>query len=158
MEAKSANPHKNKVHRVLAHSYVVYLVLFLLGVYLDFVFRIKILSDDVMVPIGLFFLMLSSVLIIWAQKTGRDLRKISEVKAEHFCRGPYCYTRIPTQWGLFFLMLGFGIMANAFFVILSTIISLLIAKFLFINKHDQILIEKYGNAYLEYKKLVKFKI
>jgi len=75
---------------------------------------------------------------------------------EHFCRGPYCYTRIPTQWGLFFLMLGFGIVANALFVILFTILAFFISKFVFMGEHDRILVEKYGDAYAEYKKLVKF--
>src|SRR3989344_4642668 len=135
MEAETEKPRKNKVHRVLAHSYVVYLVLFLIGVCLDFIFRIKILGDAVMFPIGFFFLMLASVIIVWAQKTGRDLRKVSEVKKEHFHRGPYRYTRIPTQWGLSLFMLGFGIVANAFFVILTTIISFFAVKFLFMHKH-----------------------
>jgi protein-S-isoprenylcysteine O-methyltransferase Ste14 len=157
---QTKNRYKNKLHRVLAHSYVVYLILLLVGVCLDFIFRIKIFSDSVAMPAGFFFLVLASGLIIWAQKTGNDLRKIAketkDVKAEHFCRGPYCYTRIPTQWGLFFLMLGFGIVTNAFFVILSTVVSLLISKFIFIEKHDKILTAKYGEAYREYKELVKF--
>ncbi|OGI63189.1 hypothetical protein A2818_00050 [Candidatus Nomurabacteria bacterium RIFCSPHIGHO2_01_FULL_40_12] len=144
------------VHKVLAYSYSVYLVLFLVSVYLDFIFDFRIFADFIAVPAGLFFLILASIVIFWAQKTGRDLRKIEEVKTEHFCRGPYCYTRIPTQWGLFFLMLGFGIITNSLFIILSTIISFFISKFIFISKHDRILAEKYGTAYLEYKKLVKF--
>jgi len=36
------NQHKNKVHIVLAHSYSVYLSLFLVGVFLDLVFNLKI--------------------------------------------------------------------------------------------------------------------
>ncbi|MDE2399509.1 MAG: hypothetical protein KGL67_00630 [Patescibacteria group bacterium] len=156
METETKKTHKATVHRVLAHTYTVYLVLFLVGVCLDFIFKIKILEDSIVVPVGFFFLVLASVLIIWAQKTGRDLRKVSEVKTEHFCKGPYCYTRIPTQWGLFFLMLGFGIITNAFFVILSTIVSFFISKFFFQNKHDKLLVEKYGDAYVEYKKLVRF--
>ncbi len=156
MEVETQKPRKNKVHRVLAHSYLVFLVLFLIGVCLDFIFEIKILEDDIMLPVGFFFLLLASVLIVWAQKTGRDLRKIPEIKGEHFSRGPYSYTRIPTQWGLFFLMLGFGIVTNAFFVILSTVVSFLISKFIFISKHDKILEERYGVHYAEYKKKVKF--
>ena len=156
MEKGKEKIHKNKVHRVLAHSYTVYLVLFLVGVCLDFIFKIKLFSDSVMLPVGFFFLLLSSALIVWAQKTGRDLRKYTEIKKEHFSKGPYSYTRVPTQWGLFLLMLGFGIIANALFVILTTILSFLIARFMFLDKHDKFLIEKYGEAYAEYKKLVKF--
>lgn len=149
-------PSKQNVHKVLAHSYSVYFILFLIGVTLDLIFKFKIFTTSIMVPVGFFFLVVASILIIWAQKTGRDLRKVGEVKTEHFCRGPYCYTRIPTQWGLFFLMLGFGIIANAFFVILFTILSFFISKFVFMGKHEKILSEKYGTAYTEYMKQVKF--
>lgn len=151
------NLPKHNVHKVLAHSYSVYFILLLVGIYLDLIFGFKIFQDSVMVPVGFFFLVLATIIILWAQKTGWDLRKVAEVKTEHFCRGPYCYTRIPTQWGLFFLVLGFGIITNSFFIILSTLISLCIFKFVFMSKHDRILGEKYGTAYMEYKKLVKFK-
>ena len=149
------NKHKHNVHKVLAHSYTTYFVLLLIGVCLDLIFDYEIFSNPVMIPIGFLFLILATIIILWAQKTGRDLRKVEEVKAEHFCRGPYCYTRIPTQWGLFFLILGFGIITNSFFVVLSTVLSLFIFKFIFIGKHDRILIKKYGAAYMEYKKSVK---
>lgn len=154
----TANPPHPKytVHHVLAHSYSAYFVLLLIGVTLDLVFKFKIFADSIAVPVGFLFLVLATAIILWAQKTGRDLRKVSEVKTEHFCRGPYCYTRIPTQWGLFFLMLGFGVITNSFFIILSTVISFLIFKFIFMSKHDRILVEKYGAAYREYQKLVKF--
>lgn len=155
MEVKSVNPHKNKVHKVLTHSYLVYLVSFLIGVCLDFIFRIKIFSESIMVPIGFVLLAFASFVIIWAQKAGRDLRKVAEIKKEHFCRGPFCYTKIPTQWGLFFLILGFGIIANAFFVILFTVIAFLVSKLIFMEKYHQALVEKYGDAYVEYKKSVK---
>ena len=148
---------KHTVHHTLAHSYSVYFVLFLVGVMLDIIFDFKIFHDVVMVPVGFFFLILATILIIWAQKTGRDFRQIGqELTAEHFCRGPYCYTRIPTQFGLFLLILGFGFITNSFFVILFTFIAFIVAKFVFMSKHDRILAEKYGNAYIEYLKLVKF--
>ena len=156
MEPEDKNTSKLSVHRVLAHSYTMYFVLFLIGVTLDLIFRLKIFRTSIMVPTGFFFLVLATVIILWAQKTGRDLRKVKEIKTEHFCRGPYCYTRSPTHWGLFFMMLGFGIMANAVFVILFTLISFIIAKLVFLDKEETILEEKYGAPYQEYKKLVKY--
>lgn len=148
--------NKHNVHKVLAHSYTIYFVLLLVGICLDLFFDYTVFSNSTMIPVGFLFLILATIIILWAQKTGRELRKIGEVKAEHFRRGPYYYTRIPTQWGLFFLILGFGIITNSFFVILFTIISFFISKFIFIDKHDRILINKYGIAYMEYKKLFKF--
>lgn len=150
------NPKNTRVHHVLAHSYVVYLILFLVAVYLDYIYRISVFHNSLVVPLGIICLLISSIIIIWAQKTGSDLRKVEEVRAEHFKKGPYIYTRIPTQWGLFLLMLGFGMISNAVFVILATFISFLISRFWFIAKHDQILLEKYGDAYSEYKNSVKF--
>jgi len=151
----SKNPYTESIHWVLARSYSMYFLLFLIGVSLDLIFRLKIFSGSFMMPIGAVFLILGSILVLWAQRTSRNLHK-EEIKKESFCRGPYCYSRSPTYWGLFLLMLGFGIIANAFFVVLSTVISFIIARFIFQHKEEKILEKKYGDPYLEYKKLVKF--
>lgn len=60
------------------------------------------------------------------------------------------------HWGLFILMLGFGILINAIFVILFSIVSFVVAKFIFLKKEENILAGKYGAPYMEYKKSVKF--
>ena len=156
METQNNNQHKNKIHKVLAHSYTVYFVFLLVSVYLDSIFKIRIFTNSVALPLGIFFLVLASVLIIWAQKTGHNLTKVQEKKAEHFFRGPYRYNRIPTHFGLLLLILGFGIIYNSFFVVVSTVVSFIISKIIFIKEHDKLLAEKYGAAYVEYKKLLKF--
>jgi protein-S-isoprenylcysteine O-methyltransferase Ste14 len=143
------------VHHVLAHSYSFYFGLFLLAVVFDLVFPIKIFSTSIMVPIGFGFLGLATILIVWAQNTSRNLRKIEDIKKESFCRGPYCYSRSPTHWGLFLLMLGFGFVANALLVILSTLISFFVSRMIFLRKQESILVEKYGQPYREYQKSVK---
>jgi protein-S-isoprenylcysteine O-methyltransferase Ste14 len=105
--------------------------------------------------IGFIILILATLLILWAQKTSRDLRKVQPVKMEHFCRGPYCYTRSPTHFGLLFLMLGFGTIVNSFFIVICTFAAFIITRFVFLDKEEKILEEKYGTPYLEYKKKVK---
>jgi len=149
------NQHKNKVHIVLAHSYSVYLSLFLVGVFLDLVFNLKILNFTFVVPIGIALIFLASLLILWAQRTSRNLKKENLTK-ETFCKGPYSFTRSPTHWGLFFLTLGFGLIVNAIFIVISTIISFAITKFIYLKKEETILEKKYGAPYIEYKKSVKF--
>ena len=135
---------------------IFYFVLFLFGVLLDFIFKVEIFSGPILAPIGTFFLVLATVIIFWAQKTGYELKKVPEPTTEHFHLGPYRYTRMPTHWGLFFLMLGFGFIANAFFVVATTLISFIVTKFVFVEKQENILGDKYGQPYLEYKKKVKF--
>ncbi len=147
--------HKHRIQKVEAHSYSTYFAFFLFGIILDIIFRFRIFSDYVMVPVGLFFLIVATILIFWAQKTGRDLEKEIEEKVEHLYRGPFSYTRSPTHWGLFFLMLGYGIIANSVFVILFTLISFLFTRYVFLEKREKIMTEKYGDHFLEYKKKVK---
>ena len=154
-EFKNEYPHKNKVHKILAHSYSIYLFLFLLGICADLIFNIKIFNNPTVVSFGFVFLVFGTFLIIWAQYTSRNLNK-ETLNKETFCHGPYRFTRMPTNFGLFFLTLGFGLVINAFFVVLSTFISFIVAKFVFIEKQEKVLAEKYGAPYLEYKKLVRF--
>jgi len=143
------------VHRVLAHSYFVYFLFLVLSVVLDIIFHIHAFESSFTVPAGFVILILATILIMWAQNTSRNLN-IENINKDTFLHGPYCYTRSPTHYGLFLLMLGFGLVANAFFVIMFTIVSLLITKFFFLKKEENLLEKKYGDAYKEYKKLVKF--
>ena len=147
--------HKNSVHRVLAHSYSVFFFFFLIGICLDLFFNLRVFNSITATPSGVIFLIIGTLLIIWAQTTSQKLNK-ENISKETFCHGPYRYTRSPTHWGLFLLMLGFGMINNAFFIVLFSIISFLIAKFVFLNKEEKILASKYGASYLEYKKSVKF--
>ena len=154
MENSDKN-HIHGIHHVLAHSYTMHLFLFLIGVTLDLIFHFKLFYNPSIAPIGIFFLILGTFLIIWAQKTSRKLNK-NNISKESFRRGPYRYTRTPTNFGLCFLVLGFGLIINAFFVISSAFISFFISKFVCLNKQEKMLAAKYGAPYLEYKKMVKF--
>lgn len=155
METENKYLHKNKVHKILAHSYSVYLIFLLIGVCLDVFFSFKIFDNSFVAYIGVLFLMLGAVLIFWAQKTSRNFKK-NIINKEMFYHGPYRFTRTPTNFGLFFLMLGFGLVVNAFFIVLFAFICFILGKFVFLDKQEKILEEKYGAPYIEYKKLVKF--
>lgn len=146
---------RHAIHKVLADSYVVHFVLFLVGVVLDLIFNLQFFNSILVTPFGIFFLIFGTFLIFWAQKTSRNIKK-ENISKETFCKGPYCYTRTPTNFGLLFLVLGFGLIINAFFVVLSAFISFLVSKFIFLNKQEKMLAIKYGMPYLEYKKTVKF--
>ena len=104
---------KHSIHKILAHSYAAHLVLFLFGVFFDVIFRFKFFTNSALTGIGALFLILGSILIFWAQYTSHHLNK-KNITKETFCQGPYCYTRTPTNFGLFFLVFGFGLMISAF--------------------------------------------
>ena len=147
--------HRHKVHWVLAHSYFMYLILFFFGVSVDLIFQFRMFQNPIFAWIGWIFLIFASGLIVWAQMTSRNL-KIENMSKENFSKGPYHFTRCPTHWGLFFLMIGFGMIVNAFFVVLFTVMAFVLTKLIFVKKEELLLIEKYGAPYLEYKKSVRF--
>jgi protein-S-isoprenylcysteine O-methyltransferase Ste14 len=153
-EIKNNNPYKNKVHKILAHSYVVYLFAFLLGVIFNLIWGFKVFAGPAIVP-AIILLFLGSILILWAQYTSAHLETMNITK-ETFCHGPYRFTRTPTNFGLFFMMLGFGLILNTLSIIIFMFISFFVAKFVFLKEQEKILALKYGLPYVEYKKSVKF--
>lgn len=146
---------KTDVHALQLYSYIFYLFMLLLGVFLDFIFPIGIPIQSILMPISVSFLIIASVLIIWAQNANRDLKK-ENLTRETFSAGPYFFIKNPTHLGLFLLVFGFGILANAFFVVIFTIISFVVTKFFFLKKEEKFLEAKYGAPYSEYRKSVKF--
>ncbi|MDQ3244872.1 MAG: isoprenylcysteine carboxylmethyltransferase family protein [bacterium] len=144
-----------KVHHILAHSYTFFFSFLILGIMLDIIFKLKIVDSTTMISLGFVFLFLGTILIFWAQRTSNNL-KVENMTAETFCKGPYCYTRVPTHIGLFLVALGFGFVLNATFVIITTVVSFFVNKFLFLKEEERILEQKYGRPYIEYKKKIKF--
>ncbi len=151
----SPNYYKNSVHWVLTHGYATHFVMFLLGVSLDLVFHFNLFSHPLIGQIGVALLILASALILWAQATSRKLPQ-ENITLQTFLHGPYRYTRSPTHWGLLFLALGFGIIADAFFVVVTSILAFIFSKLVFLKREEQLLADKYGAPYLEYKNKVKF--
>lgn len=155
-ESHPKHHHKRAIHHVLVHSYSTYFFLFIFGVVLDLIFPLKIFQSTIVTILGILLLALAPLLILWAQNTSKKLNKAENKKKEHFSRGPYRFTRNPTHLGLFILALGFGLTVHAFFVVLLTIIYAIFVKTIFLKKEEIILIDKYGEPYVEYKKSVKF--
>ncbi|MBI2631135.1 hypothetical protein HYW73_02890 [Candidatus Nomurabacteria bacterium] len=145
---------KPSVHKILAHSYATHFLFFLAGVSLDLIFNLKLFKGSLVAIWGFVFLAMGTFLIIWAQKTSRNLKK-EIITRETFIHGPYKYTRSPTHWGLFLISLGFGMVINAFFVMIFSLIAFIFTKATFLNKEEKILALKYGAPYVEYKKSVK---
>lgn len=151
---KNNTPHRHAIHSTLAHSYYFHLVTLLLGVALDIFFPVKILNVSFMVPVGFFMLFIATIIVVWAQFSYRNLEG-KEVTKEHFSHGAYCYTRNPTHWGIFILILGFGFIMNAFFIIVLSLISAILTKLVFLKKHESVMQYIFGAPYQEYKKSVK---
>ena len=144
-----------RIHKVLAQSYVVYLLALVFGLFFSAAFPLKIFISTTLMDISSLVLLFSSMLILWAQKSSKKFEK-ENLTANSFMKGPYRFTRNPTNIGLFVSMSFFGIIVNSVFVIIFTIIAFMLSRFIFIKKEEEILEHKYGAPYVQYKKIVKF--
>jgi len=157
MEEKTGKKYifKNSVHVLLAHSYIFYFVGFLVGILLDSIFSFDAFGQFfIMKVIGCVLIILSTLLIFWAQKTSRNFKN-GVITKKTFSKGPYHFVQNPTDWGIFLLIIGFGIIANAIFVILCTLFSFFASRLFFLKKQDSILAKKYGAPFTEYKESVE---
>lgn len=150
---------KQSIHHVLAQSYFLFFVAVLSGLFLNTFFPIEINSSRPPVEYGVVAILLGTIAIVWAQKTSRrgaDERRTNQsLTHEHFLRGPYKYFRSPTHVGLTLLVFGYGLVSNAFFVVMTALVFALISRLVYIKKEEKILEQKYGQSYSDYKKKVR---
>jgi protein-S-isoprenylcysteine O-methyltransferase Ste14 len=145
------------VHFVLSHSYSVFLFAVVLGVIIDIVIPISAFTAVRYQYAGLGMIFLGSMLIYWAQSTTSATKKEMEEEGavRDFARGPYKYSRNPTHIGLTVMTLGLGFLIQSLFSVVLIIIAALITKFIFVKQEEDILEEKYGQSYCDYKKKVR---
>ena len=156
---KDENNNSMMVHNVLAHSYLIYFAGLVVGVFLDALFKWQIVSNVHVLVWAVVFMILGTFFIIWAQMTSRrtapsrnDLESVSHTD---FLRGPYRFTRSPTQVGLTLLIAGFGFFINSISVVVLTLIISVFNHFTFVAKQEKRLATKYGESYQNYKNKVK---
>jgi len=148
---------RGTVHFILVHSYLIFLFAVILGVLFDTFLTEKIFSHGVYRITGFVMLIISSIIIYWAQSVSANYKERME-KSEsrsHFEFGPYRYLRSPTHFGLFIMTLGLGLIINSLFSVIFTIVAYLITKLFFLKKEEMLLEKKYGETYINYKKKVK---
>lgn len=145
------------IHRLLFHSYSVYLFSVILGVVFDMFINYKLFSNQGFQYIGFGGIMIGSIVVYWAQSTSGNYReeKAKLKNRTYFDRGPYRYMRTPTHTGLFIMTFGLALLINSLFSIAFTVLAHVVTKFFFIRKQEKILESKYGDVYTEYKKKVK---
>lgn len=156
--------HGKRIHQVLAQSYLVYFAAVILGFAFDLIRPVQ-FDFPAFAPLGFLFIILGTFLIVWAQRASgksaasRDSlhadSKGDKICRDHFCVGPYVFTRSPTQYGLSLMALGLALVYGSFFMTVFTVIAFLLGRFVFIRQEEAQLAQKYGEAYLEYKRSVK---
>jgi protein-S-isoprenylcysteine O-methyltransferase Ste14 len=145
------------IHFSLSLSYLMFLFAVVAGIIVDLIIPIKINSNQSFIYIGFVLIVLSSILVYWAQFTSRRPKnyQVRERTIADFMRGPYKYTRTPTHFGIFIMTLGLGLILVSPFSVLFTFLAHVISKVVFIKKEEELLEKRYGQVFLEYKRHVK---
>ncbi len=144
----------SKIHSSFAHSYVIYFAAVLIGLILDIFIPVSVIPGNLSSIIGIVFLLVAPALIIWAQMSSEKTHFDRHNGKPNFAHGPYAFMKSPTHFGLDILIVGFGFLLNSIFMIIFSIISFLLSRFVFVKKAQQLLEEKYGSQYTNYKKSV----
>ena len=145
------------IHTVISYSYITFLLAIASGAIFDALVPIRILNHSIFPYIGFAMIILGPMLTYWAQKSSDNAKKSVIIKKlpVSFEHGPYKYTRNPSYLGVVIMIIGLGFFANSIAIIVFSSIAYFIVKFIFIKQEEKLLVLKYGQVYLDYKKKVK---
>lgn len=150
---------ENTISHLSSYSTLVFAFALMVSVLLDILLPLKFLAEPWNRYIGVAIVIFGTLIVFWAENIGRKYshkRKKGEVThVDHISKGVYSYTRNPKYVGLGILLIGLGIILNSPFVTLSAFISILVIHFFLLHKEEELLAERHGEIYHEYKKKVK---
>ena len=149
---------KQDAPNVVAIPPLIYAAFLAVGLVLDYVLPIPVLPDPIQYWIGFgigiasAFIMPFVLLRFKEAKTNFDPRKPTTAI---ITTGPYRYSRNPSYVSLTMLYLGIAIAADSVWVLAALVPVLLVMHYGVILREEQYLAEKFGEAYLQYKRSVR---
>mgnify|MGYP003559580994 CR=1 FL=1 len=149
---------KHLIHTVLGHSYLFFILFFAVGIVLDKVFPIP-FANTTLEYVGIGLVFSGTMLALWAQTAAyrsSDERHTQQRDESSFARGPYRFTRFPTQLAIFFLNFGFGLATDLLWVSIAAVVALCCGYLFFTKRQSKILENRYGESYKRYRSKVRF--
>lgn len=152
---------ENIIYHMTIYPPIIYLVGLIIGLLFDTFITIRIIPEAIFLPLGILFLFLSPILILWAKyspyyflRSGK-ICDVKDVRTEYFKTGPYKFSRNPIYLSLALLVIGFGFLINSIFVVIAVALSFFIVHFVILRREEMILEKRYGEEYKQYKKSVR---
>jgi len=153
----SEGSHNHKLCQYSAHLPGVILASAFLGLVIHLIFPIQLGDQDILSFVGTLLLMVSPLIVMWAQKKRREVYgpKAPGLSLQDLSRGPYAYSRHPSHLGLFFLVTGFALVLNSLFVVVFIFVTFFVFHFIIIPKEEILLESHVGESYRIYKEKVR---
>lgn len=141
------------IHSLLVYIYLIFFIAVILGSIFDVFIGVGLFWGKIYNIIGALALVLGSLLIYWAQISSRrsGKKRQKEVTTESFEFGPYRFIKHPSYFGVFIMSLGLALIMSSFFSVIFSIITYIIIRTIFVKKEEQILSDKFGEPYKDYK-------
>lgn len=150
------------IHATLASIVLTLLIRSNYQFFLDLVFPIPPFVSFPYNLVGLLFILVGAVLIIWANytlfyvgKIGFEDREPFHVPYKLVQDGPYKFSRNPIYLAGILLILGLGVIIGSITVLFSAIIVFIILRFGLIKWEEKNLEKAFGDDYIAYKKRVR---
>lgn len=143
---------------VVAPPPLIYLCSILLGLGLDTLWPVEVLSRAVAFPFGMFLVLF--VVMIFVFSVRQFLKAETPLppnKPTVFIvrTGPYRYSRNPIYLSMTLLQIGIGIWADCVWILAMLIPALILISYGVISREERYLEKKFGDEYREYKKTVR---
>ena len=143
---------------VVAIPPLIYAAFLAVGLVLDYLFPIPVLPDPIQYWLGFGIIIASGFIILFVllefrkAETQFDPRKPTTAI---ITTGPYRFSRNPSYVSLTMLYLGIAIAADSVWVLAGLIPTLVVTHYGVILREEEYLAEKFGEAYLQYKRSVR---
>jgi protein-S-isoprenylcysteine O-methyltransferase Ste14 len=148
--------HQKRAAHWVAYTPLLFFVVLLGGVVLHINVPVVFVSPIVGWTVGVALLLMSPILIVWAQRMRHTLYvPVEDRTCKNFNVGPYRISRHPTYLGMFLLLIGFSFLIDSFPMLLMTLTLGPIFTFFLIPTEEKILEDLCGDVYREYKKKVR---
>lgn len=142
-----ANP---SIHKTLAHSYLIYFICSIVGLFADMVVGFNIALPYANTIAAACFAV-GALLIVWAQHTSRKTKQ--DPGHPYFLHGPYKFMRNPTHLGMVVLVLGYTVVSGSIIFCAITLVGYLVSN-VFFRKYESMLKGTYDGEYETYQSKV----
>lgn len=127
----------------------------LVGAVFEVVYPTHLFPEKAAHIIGVVFLALATIVIVWSQKSSAEFRRREkEGKERNFHLGPFRYSKNPTSFSLALLIIGLGFLLNSLMIISGAVVAYWLSYIVYHKQKEKILTAKYSDDYENYKKKI----